>query len=155
MQKGLLIGIGAGALVAIIGIGAATSGALYNNEQEGANSANAADVKAIAEDCRIVATRETGFYPATTPAPVREDAGNKQVLKGAAVGAAVGAVAGEIIGDKPGYGAAAGAVAGAAGGQAVKADKQMSADERYALSKAQYDQQNLAYDAALETCLAG
>lgn len=144
MQKGVLIGIGAGALMAVAGIGAAMSGAFQDDAQK------VAEAKA---DCRVIATAETGFDPATTPVPVREVAGNKQVLKGTAVGAAVGAVAGEVIGDKAGYGAAAGAAAGAAGGQAVKEDKQKTADEIYEQQRAQYEQAKAAYDAALQVCL--
>lgn len=105
-------------------------------------------------DCRKTATLETGFDPATTPYPVREDAGNKQVLKGAAVGAAVGAVGGEVITDRAGIGAAVGAGAGALGGHAIKKSKQNAADERYDVQVAAYQQQKSAYDAALQTCLA-
>ncbi len=105
-------------------------------------------------DCRQAATSETGFDPATTPYPVREDAGNKQVLKGAAVGAAVGAVGGELITDRAGIGAAVGAGAGALGGHAIKKSKQNNADERYDAQVAAYQQSKSAYDAALQTCLA-
>lgn len=105
-------------------------------------------------DCRVVAANETGFDPATTPYPVREDAGNKQVLKGAAVGAAVGAVGGELITDRAGIGAAVGAGAGALGGHAVKKSKQNAADERYEAQVADYNQRRAVYDAALQTCLA-
>jgi uncharacterized protein YcfJ len=105
-------------------------------------------------DCRKVATSETGFDPATTPYPVREDAGNKQVLKGAAVGAAVGAIGGEVITDRAGIGAAVGAGAGALGGHAMKKSKQHAADERYDAQIAAYQQSKSAYDTALETCLA-
>lgn len=104
-------------------------------------------------DCRKVATNETGFDPATTPYPVREDAGNKQVLKGAAVGAAVGAIGGEVITDRAGIGAAVGAGAGALGGHAIKKSKQNTADERYVAQVASYEQSKAAYDAALQTCL--
>lgn len=103
-------------------------------------------------DCRVAATNETGFEPATTLYPVREDAGNKQVLKGTGAGAAVGAIAGEVIGGKPGLGAAAGAAAGAAGGHAIKADKQNSADARYEQQIAAYNQQKAAYDEAVAEC---
>ena len=144
MQKGLLIGLGAGALIAVTGVGAAMSGAF---EDDGQTFAEAK------KDCRAAATAETGFDPALTPVPVREDAGNKQVLKGTAVGAAVGAVAGEVSGDKAGYGAAAGAAAGAAGGQAVKADKQKDAGAVYEQQRAQYEQAKAAYDVALTACL--
>lgn len=105
-------------------------------------------------DCREVATAETGFDPATTPYPVREDAGNKQVLKGAAVGAAVGAVGGELITDRAGIGAAVGAGAGALGGHAIKKSKQNAADERYEAQVAAYNRSKAQYDAALATCLA-
>jgi len=105
-------------------------------------------------DCRKEATNETGFDPATTPYPVREDAGNKQVLKGAAVGAAVGAIGGEVITDRAGIGAAVGAGAGALGGHAIKKSKQKAADERYDAAVAAYNQSKASYDAALETCLA-
>jgi hypothetical protein len=105
-------------------------------------------------DCRVVASNETGFDPATTPYPTREDAGNKQVLKGAAVGAAVGAVGGELIADKAGIGAAVGAGAGALGGHAIKKSKQNAADERYDARVAAYNQSKAQYDAALATCLA-
>lgn len=105
-------------------------------------------------DCRVVASNETGFDPATTAYPVREDAGNKQVLKGAAVGAAVGAVGGELITDRAGIGAAVGAGAGALGGHAVKKSKQNAADERFDLEVAAYNQSKAQYDAALATCLA-
>ncbi|WP_425410430.1 YMGG-like glycine zipper-containing protein [Hyphococcus sp.] len=160
MRKGVLIGAGVGALVAVIGVGAAMSGAFDDdgftsaNENEIANETeNVASAPEAAKDCRAIATAETGFDPATTPVPVRDDAGNKQVLKGTAVGAAVGAVAGEVIGDKAGYGAAAGAAAGAAGGQAVKADKQKTADEVFEQQRAQYEQAKVAYDTALQVCL--
>jgi hypothetical protein len=105
-------------------------------------------------DCREVATAETGFDPATTPYPVREDAGNKQVLKGAAVGAAVGAVGGELITDRASVGAAVGAGAGALGGHAIKKSKQNAADERYEAQVAAYNRSKAQYDAALATCLA-
>ena len=106
-------------------------------------------------DCRIVASQESGFDPATTPYPVREDAGNKQVLKGAAVGAAVGAIGGEVITDRAGIGAAVGAGAGALGGHAIKKSKQNAADERFDAQVAAYEQSKSAYDAALASCLAG
>lgn len=151
MRKGAMIALGVGALVVATGVGAVVTGALDN---DGLNIADAGEsATAKSEDCLAQATAETGFDPATTPVPVREDAGNKQVLKGTAAGAAVGAVAGEVIDDKPGYGAAAGAAAGAAGGQAVKADKQQKADARYEQARAQYEQQKAAYDAALTACL--
>lgn len=154
MRKGTMIAAGVGALVLATGVGAviATSDndeTLIGGEPEETQIASTEGSK----DCRVVATSETGFDPATTPYPVREDAGNKQVLKGTAAGAAVGAVAGEVIGDKAGYGAAAGAAAGAAGGQAIKADKQKDADARYQQQIAIYNQQKAAYDAALENCL--
>lgn len=156
MRKGTIIAFGAGALIAATGVGAAMTG-VFDRQETKAGGEEPPQVVALtreaAKDCRGFASAETGFNPATTPVPVREDAGNKQVLKGTAVGAAVGAVAGEVIGDKAGYGAAAGAAAGAAGGQAVKADKQKAADERYELAKAQYEQQKAAYDAALTACL--
>lgn len=106
-------------------------------------------------DCRKVASTQTGFDPATTPYPVREDAGNRQVLKGAAVGAAVGAIGGEVITDKAGIGAAVGAGAGALGGHAIKKSKQNAADERFETQVAAYNQSKSAYDSALATCLAG
>lgn len=105
-------------------------------------------------DCREVATSETGFDPATTAYPMRQDAGNKQVLKGAVVGAAVGAVGGELITDRAGIGAAVGAGAGALGGHAVKKSKQNAADDRYEAQIAAYNQSKAQYDAALQTCLA-
>lgn len=105
-------------------------------------------------DCRVVAMNETGFDPATTLYPLRENAGNKQVLKGAAVGAAVGAVGGELITDRAGIGAAVGAGAGALGGHAIKKSKQNAADERYQTEVAAYNQSKTQYDAALATCLA-
>lgn len=105
-------------------------------------------------DCREVAMMQTGFDPATTPYPVREDAGNKQVLKGAAVGAAAGAVGGELITDKAGIGAAVGAGAGALGGHIIKKSKQNAADERYEAEIAAYNQSKAAYDTVLQTCLA-
>jgi uncharacterized protein YcfJ len=117
----------------------------------------AAPVKVAAApqaDCRKVASNETGFDPATTTYPVREDAGNKQVLKGAAVGAAVGAIGGEVITDRAGIGAAVGAGAGALGGHAMKKSKQNAANERYDAEVAAYQQSKSAYDAALQTCLA-
>ena len=154
MRKGMMIAIGAGALIAATGV-AAMMGAF---DEEGITLTSSEKSKAkLAEmkaDCRAIATAESGFDPATTPVPVRQDAGNKQVLKGTAVGAAVGAVAGEVIGDKPGYGAAAGAAAGAAGGQAFKADKQQTADARYEQEMAWYHQQKATYDTALEVCLS-
>ena len=106
-------------------------------------------------DCREAASAETGFDPAATPYPVREDAGNRQILKGAAVGAAAGAVGGEVIADRAGKGAAVGAAAGALGGLAVKKSKQRAADERYDQAVAAWNQAKARYDAALETCLAG
>lgn len=105
-------------------------------------------------DCRMVATNQTGFDPATTPYPVRGDAGNHQVLKGAAVGAAAGAVGGEVITDRAGIGAAVGAGAGAIGGQVFKKKKQKAMDEQYEAQVASYNQSKAAYDAALSTCLA-
>lgn len=147
MKKRMMLAIGAGAIIVATGVGAAVSGVFDEDKTQLALTGE------TPEDCRAIASAETGFDPATTPVPVRQDAGNKQVLKGTAVGAAVGAVAGEVIGDKAGYGAAAGAAAGAAGGQAVKADKQKTADEIYAQQMAQYEQQKAAYDAALTTCL--
>ncbi len=152
MSKTLLIAGGIAALVAVSAVGAVIAN---NNGAENAvgESISAAVSSKPKEDCRIVATRETGFDPATTPVPVREDAGNKQVLKGTAAGAAFGAVAGEVIGDRAGLGAAAGAAAGAAGGQAVKADRQNSADARFEQDSAAYAQQKAAYDAALQNCL--
>lgn len=105
-------------------------------------------------DCRVVATSQTGFDPATTPYPVREDAGNKQVLKGAAVGAAVGAIGGEVITDRAGIGAAVGAGAGALGGHVIKKSKQNAADQRFEAELAAYEQAKASYDAALQTCLA-
>ena len=154
MRKGMMIAIGVGAVIVATGVGAAMTGAF---DEDGLNLANSETSEVtLAEktkDCRAIATAESGFDPATTPVPVREDAGNKQVLKGTAVGAAVGAVAGEVIGDKAGYGAAAGAAAGAAGGQAVKADKQQSADARYEQELAWYQQQKATYDTALTVCL--
>lgn len=155
MRKGMMIAIAAGGVVVAGGVGAAVTGVFDNdNSQVAAQTPErVALTREASKDCRAMAAAETGFDPATTPVPVREDAGNKQVLKGTAAGAAVGAVAGELIGDKAGYGAAAGAAAGAAGGQAVKANKQNVADEQYAQAKAQYEQQKAAYDAALTACL--
>ena len=155
MRTGIVIAGVAGAALLVTGVGAMFTSS-ENDASVEALSVNepvkAAPVAAAPVDCRILATNETGFDPATTPYPVREDAGNKQVLKGTAVGAAVGAVAGEVIGDRAGYGAAAGAAAGAAGGHAVKADKQKSADERYEAQMAAYQQQKAAYDVALGEC---
>lgn len=105
-------------------------------------------------DCGKVASSQSGFDPATTPYPVREDAGNRQVLKGAAVGAAAGAVGGELITDKAGIGAAVGAGAGAIGGHVIKKNKQNAADERYEAAVVDYNQRKATYDAALQTCLA-
>lgn len=105
-------------------------------------------------DCGKVASSQSGFDPATTPYPAREDAGNRQVLKGAAVGAAAGAVGGELITDKAGIGAAVGAGAGALGGHVIKKKKQNAADERYEAAVADYNQKKASYDAALQTCLA-
>lgn len=152
MSKALLIAGGIAALAGVTAVGAVIAN---NNGAENAvgESISAAVSNKPKEDCRIVAARETGFDPATTPVPVHEDGGNKQVLKGTAAGAAFGAVAGEVIGDRAGLGAAAGAAAGAAGGQAVKADKQNDADARYEQERAAYDQQKAAYDAALQNCL--
>ena len=154
MRKGTLIALGAAGVLTATAVGAVVATSM---DEEGATQLAAANdgavVDTVRRDCRQVATNETGFDPATTPVPIREDAGNKQVLKGTAVGAAVGAVAGEVIGDKAGYGAAAGAAAGAAGGQAVKVDRQNKADERYEYSRAEYDQRKAAYDAALNNCL--
>lgn len=152
MSKGLWIAAGIGALALATGVGAVI--ATNDRDEALALGGNHEAVIAAKADCRTVATNETGFDPATTPVPLQEDAGNKQVLKGTAVGAAVGAVAGEIIGDRAGLGAAAGAGAGAAGGQAVKADKQNRADVAYAEANARYRQQKAAYDAALQNCLA-
>lgn len=106
-------------------------------------------------DCRDVASSQTGFNPATTPYPVREDVRNRQVLKGAAVGAAAGAIGGELIADRAGKGAAVGAAAGAIGGLAIKKSKQRAADERFEQEIAAYHQSKSAFDAALQTCLAG
>jgi len=145
MRKGTMIAGGVAALLAATAVGAAL---VAGSDEDGLRLAGAPK-----EDCRVVATRETGFDPATTPVPLREDAGNKQVLKGTGAGAAVGALAGEIIGGKPGMGAAAGAAAGAAGGHAIKTDKQNDADARYEANLAAYSQQKAAYDAALTTCL--
>lgn len=156
MRKGIIIASGIGAALAVTAVGAAVTGQFDNETSElaGATSTDTQVAATEPRNCRAFATAETGFDPATTPVPVREDAGNKQVLKGTAVGAAVGAVAGEVIGDKAGYGAAAGAAAGAAGGQAVKADKQQKADASYEQQSAYYQQQKAAYDAALQECLA-
>jgi len=154
MRNGKLIIGAVGALVVATGVGAMISSSNSNaTKAEGETPQLVSAVKEEPKDCRVVATNETGFDPATTPVPVREDAGNKQVLKGTAVGAAVGAVAGEVIGGKPGLGAAAGAGAGAIGGHTIKADKQQSADERYEAQMAAYSQQKAAYDAALQNCL--
>lgn len=155
MRKSLIIATGIGAALAVTAVGAAVTGAFDEETAEvAALESDSAVTPSEPRNCRSFAAAETGFDPATTPVPVRDDAGNKQVLKGTAVGAAVGAVAGEVIGDKAGYGAAAGAAAGAAGGQAVKADKQQKADERYEQDYAFYQQQKAAYDAALAECLA-
>jgi hypothetical protein len=104
--------------------------------------------------CTSVASAETGFDPATTPYPVREDVGNRQVLKGAAVGAAAGAVGGEVIVDRAVKGAMVGAAAGAIGGHVIKKKKQKEADERYDAEVAHWQQSKARYDAALQTCLA-
>ena len=110
MRNGKLIIGAVGALVVATGVGAMISSSNSNaTKAEGETPKLVSAVKEEPKDCRVVATNETGFDPATTPVPVREDAGKKQVLKGTAVGAAVGAVAGEVIGGKPGIGAAAGA----------------------------------------------
>lgn len=159
MSTGTMIAAALGALVIATGVGAVIAGSDDEREltmlagEEDSKPSSVAEAAPAKKDCRVVATNETGFDPATTPFPVREDAGNKQVLKGTAVGAAVGAVAGEVIGGKPGLGAAAGAGAGAAGGQAIKADKQNDADRRYDADLAAYEQQKAAYDAALQNCL--
>lgn len=152
MRKGMLIGGGVIAALAVTGVAAM----IVNSNDKGnmADSMNGGVAMANhhGEDCRVVAANETGFDPATTAVPAREDAGNKQVLKGTAVGAAVGAVSGEVIGGKPGLGAAAGAAAGAAGGEAIKIDRQNGADARYDQADAAYQQQKIAYDAALSEC---
>lgn len=154
MRTGMMIAAGAGALLIATGVGAAISSSNDIDKRVDATISEPVKVAAAPKtDCRAVATNETGFDPATTPVPVREDAGKKQVLKGTAVGAAVGAIAGEVIGGKPGLGAAAGAGAGAAGGQAIKADKQNDADARYEAEMASYQQGKAAYDAALQNCL--
>lgn len=156
MSKAMIIAAGVGAALAVTAVGAAVTGAFEDEPTAlaGETSTDEAIAATAPKNCRSFATAETGFDPATTPVPVRADAGNKQVLKGTALGAAVGAVAGEVIGDKAGYGAAAGAAAGAAGGQAVKADKQQKADAAYEQNYAYYQQQKAAYDAALQECLA-
>lgn len=150
-------GICAAALIAGAGLAMSGKGADADAPTAGleAEAAPVAVAAAPRPDCREVATFETGFDPAATPYPVREDAGNKQVLKGAAVGAAVGAVGGELITDRAGIGAAVGAGAGALGGHAIKKSKQNAADERYEQDVAAYNQSKAAYDAALATCLAG
>lgn len=153
MRKGTLIALGAAGVLTATAVGAVVATSMNEGEEIALAGTGETVVESVDRDCRAVAASETGFDPATTPVPVREDAGNKQVLKGTAAGAAFGAVAGEVIGDKAGYGAAAGAAAGAAGGQAIKADKQQKADERYEYSRAEYDQRKAAYDAALTTCL--
>ncbi|MEQ1931751.1 MAG: YMGG-like glycine zipper-containing protein [Parvularculaceae bacterium] len=112
-------------------------------------------IAAPTRDCRDVAATEAAFDPATTQYPTREDAGNRQVLKGAAVGAAAGAIGGEVIADRAGKGAAVGAAAGALGGHVLKKKKQKAADERYDQGVAAYNQSKAQYDAALHTCLAG
>jgi len=170
MSTKMMVTAGVCAAALIVGAGFAMTGAgkkeTTAQAAENAGSVALADVGAPQEvrtaavaaapkpDCREVATGETGFDPATTPYPVREDAGNKQVLKGAAVGAAVGAVGGELITDRAGIGAAVGAGAGALGGHAIKKSKQNAADERYEAQVAAYNQSKAQYDAALATCLA-
>lgn len=111
-------------------------------------------VAAAPKNCSAIATADTGFDPATTPYPTRQDAGNHQVLKGAAAGAAVGAVGGELIVDRAGKGAAVGIAAGALGGHVIKKKKQKAADERYDAEVAAWNQSKARYDAALQTCLA-
>lgn len=156
MRTGTMVAIGAAVALA------ATAGVVIANSDNDSLMADGDSATTTEEstglfakndvDCRVVATNETGFDPATTPYPVREEAGNKQVLKGTGAGAAVGAIAGEVIGGKPGLGAAAGAAAGAAGGHAIKTDKQNDADARYEHNIAAYNQQKAAYDAALQEC---
>lgn len=151
MRKGTMIATGIAAVLVATGV-AAMNGAFDNNGDHMTAAGGQHMAAAKPDDCRAFASTETGFDPATTPVPIHEDAGNKQVLKGTGVGAAVGAISGELIGGKPGLGAAAGAAAGAAGGQAIKVDKQGSADERFEQQSAQYQQQKAAYDAALTEC---
>ena len=175
MSTKMMVAIGVCAAALIAGAGLAMSGgktakvpeeiaAIEDSAAVEAAASADADAPEVVEpvkiaaapkpDCRKVATSQTGFDPATTPYPVREDAGNKQVLKGAVVGAAVGAIGGEVITDRAGIGAAVGAGAGALGGHAVKKSKQKAADERFEAEVAAYNQSKASYDAALETCLA-
>lgn len=123
-------------------------------EVEAAKPVQVAAAPKPKRNCTSVASTETGFDPATTPYPVREDAGNRQVLKGAAVGAAAGAVGGEVFADRAGKGAVVGAAAGAIGGHVIKKKKQKEADERYNADVANWQQSKARYDAALQTCLA-
>jgi hypothetical protein len=151
MRTGVKVAIGVAVVIAVgAGVVIANSnggGGVNAGEEYDTIAAGQSDV-----DCRTVAATETGFDPATTPYPVREGAGNKQVLKGTGAGAAAGAIAGEVIGGKPGLGAAAGAAAGAAGGHAIKKDKQNDADARYEHEVAAYNQQKAAFDSALLEC---
>lgn len=147
-------GVCAAALIAGAGLAMSGGGKAGKSASAVEEATLAADAATPKPDCRNVAASETGFDPATTPYPVREDAGNKQVLKGAAVGAAVGAIGGEVITDRAGIGAAVGAGAGALGGHAIKKSKQNAANERYDAEVAAYQQSKSAYDAALQTCLA-
>jgi hypothetical protein len=73
----------------------------------------------------------------------------------AAVGAAAGAIGGELMTDKAGIGAAVAAGAGALGGLEIKTSKQHAANERSEAEIAAWNQSKAAYDAALQTCLAG
>lgn len=166
MSTKMMVVVGVCAAALIAGAGLAMSGGKIAGKSAAVEDTTAAEVAApeTAEpvkvaaapkpDCREVAAAQTGFDPATTPYPVHEDVGNKQVLKGAAAGAAAGAVGGEVITDKAGIGAAVGAGAGALGGHFIKKSKQNAADERYEAEVAAYNQSKADYDAALQTCLA-
>ncbi len=171
MSTKMMVVAGVCAAALIAGAGLAMSGGKGAEKTAAAEETNVEDAAAVKEtapetvepvtvaaapkpDCREVATAQTGFDPAATLYPVREDAGNRQVLKGAAVGAAAGAVGGELITDKAGVGAAVGAGAGALGGHIIKKSKQNAADERFEAEVASYNQSKGAYDAALQTCLA-
>ncbi len=111
-------------------------------------------------ECHAWAVQQTGFNPASPPAPttVAEPTPQGGVPRGAARGAVVGVAVGAIAGDA-GTGAAAGAAGGALIGGFRRHDQQRAYEEQQAQAQAQYQQQLAAqsqgYNRALSACLQG
>jgi len=108
-------------------------------------------------ECHAWAVQQTGFDPASPPAPAaapRAPAPQGGLLRGAARGAAVGAVGGAIAGDA-GKGAAVGAGTGALLGGMRRRDQERAQAQQQPAAQSQVAQEQANYNRAVAACMGG